>query len=223
MLGTIINTAAVIVGSGIGLMVHSRLPQKIQTIVFQGIGITTGVLGVSMALKTQNFLIVILSIVLGSICGQLLDIDSFIRRVTDYFTKGNSNNRATQGFMTATLLYCVGSMTILGSIEDGIGQTPTLLYTKAVMDGVTSVALASTFGIAVMFSAIPLLIYQGSITLCATWMMSVMSDQMVAEMTAVGGVMLLGLAINILEIKEIKVTNMLPSLIFAIIFAYIFN
>lgn len=221
MIGTIVNAAAVIVGSSIGLMAHSRLPEKVQTLVFQGIGLVTIMLGVSMALKTENFLIVILSIVLGSITGQLADIDKLLRKTTERLSRGKGSDRATQGFMTATLLFCVGSMAILGAIEDGLGQTPTLLYTKSVMDGITSIALAASFGVAVVFSVVPLLIYQGVITLCAVAMTSVMSEAMIAEMTAVGGIMLVGLGINILDIKEIKVTNMLPSLIFAIIFAYI--
>lgn len=221
MIGTIVNAAAVIVGSSIGLMAHSRLPEKVQALVFQGIGLVTIMLGVSMALKTENFLIVILSIVLGSITGQLADIDKLLRKTTERLSRGKGSDRATQGFMTATLLFCVGSMAILGAIEDGLGQTPTLLYTKSVMDGITSIALAASFGVAVVFSVVPLLIYQGVITLCAVAMTSVMSEAMIAEMTAVGGIMLVGLGINILDIKEIKVTNMLPSLIFAIIFAYI--
>lgn len=222
MVGTIVNAAAIVVGSSIGLLAHSRLPQKIQTIVFQGLGLVTLLLGISMALKTENFLVVVLSVVLGAIVGQWIDIDKLLRTTTERFTKGKGSDRATQGFMTATLLFCVGSMAILGAIQDGLGETPTLLYTKSVMDGFTSIAFAATFGVAVMFSALPLLLYQGALTLCAAWMMSVMSDSMVAEMTAVGGVMLVGLGLTILEIKEIKVTNMLPSLIFAIIFAYIF-
>lgn len=222
MVGTIVNAAAVVVGSVVGMLIHSRLDKRFQDIIFQAIGLVTMMLGVSMALKSNNFLVVVLSILLGAVIGELMDIDGRLRRLTERFSRGgDSGSRASQGFMTSTLLFCVGSMTILGAIEDGTGQTPTLLYTKSIMDGVSAVAFAASFGVAVMFSALPLLIYQGGLTLCAAWITGVMSEGMIDEMTAVGGVMLVGIGINVLQIKEIKVTNMLPSLIFAIIFAYI--
>lgn len=218
MLGTIVNMAAVILGSGIGMMVHSRLPQGIQKIVFQGIGLSTGIIGMSMALKTENFLVMVLSVVLGSILGQATDLERRINSITARFSKGN--DRFVQGFITATMLYCIGSMTILGAIEDGLGQYPTLLYTKSLMDGMSSVALAASFGVGVMFSAVPLLIYQGGLTLCAAWATAMMSTEMMNEMTAVGGLLLVGLALNILDIKHISIINMLPSLIFAVVLAY---
>lgn len=221
MVGTIVNAAAVVVGSVVGVLIHSRLERRFQDIIFQAIGLVTMMLGVSMALKSQNFLIVVLSVLLGSIVGELINIDKHLQRLTERFVKGDSSSRAVQGFMTSTLLFCVGSMTILGAIEDGTGHTPTLLYAKSIMDGVSAVAFAASFGVAVMFSALPLLVYQGGLTLCAAWITSVMSQGMIDEMTAVGGVMLVGIGINVLQIKEIKVTNMLPSLLFAIIFAYI--
>lgn len=224
MLGTIVNALAIVIGSGIGVLAHAHLPEKLQKMVFQGIGLITSVLGISMALKSQNFLVVVISIILGAVIGQLIDIDKWLNSIAKRFQKDTSKdneNRAMQGFVTALLLFCVGSMTILGSIEDGMGQTPTLLYTKAIMDGVGAIAFAATFGIVIMLTAIPLFLIQGTITLGAAWFMGFMNEAMISEMTAVGGVMLLGLGISILEIKEIKVTNMLPSLIFAIIFAYI--
>ena len=218
MLGTIVNAGAIIVGGAIGSMVGARLPARLQKIVFQGLGIITMTIGVSMALKTPNFLVVALSVVTGAIVGELLGIEKWLERLPRKFLKSGSASRAVEGFVTSSLLFCVGSMAILGSIEDGLGQHPTLLYTKSVMDGITTIAFAATFGIAVVFSALPVLIYQGTITLAAVWITSHLDETMIAQLTSVGGIMLVGLGLNILEIKEIKVTNMLPALLLTTLF-----
>ncbi|HCL00498.1 MAG TPA: DUF554 domain-containing protein [Candidatus Marinimicrobia bacterium] len=224
MLGTFINSGAVILGSIIGLLLHKRLPKNITTIVFQGIGLFTLFLGFTMALKTSNYLIMIFSIVIGSIIGQLLSID----RALDHFsnllkTKIRSDNeKFTDGFVTAFLLFCMGSMTILGAFEEGLGGRPNLLLAKSMLDGFSSIALSAGLGIGVIFSVIPLLIYQGGLTLFAHWLGQFFNDIVINEMSAVGGLMLIGLGINILEIKKIKVINMLPGLLVAVILAYIF-
>lgn len=234
MIGTLVNTGAVIAGSAIGLLIHSRLPQKMVNIVFQGLGLFTCAIGISMSLRSNNMLLMVVSIVIGSLIGQGLGIDKYLRRFSDYLQKKNNKktldtsgqettNRFSEGFITATMLFCIGSMSILGAIEDGMGQTPTLLYTKSIMDGISSIALASSFGIAIMFSSIPLFLYQGGLTLFASFIMRYMNDQMVADMTGVGGVLLIGLGINILKIKDINITNMLPSLIIIIILSKFFG
>lgn len=232
MVGTLVNTGAVIAGSAIGLLIHSRLPQKMVNIVFQGLGLFTCAIGISMSLRSNNMLLMVVSIVIGSLIGQGLDIDKYLRRFSDYLQKKSNKktsleqeatSRFSEGFITATMLFCIGSMSILGAIEDGTGQTPTLLYTKSIMDGISSIALASSFGIAIMFSSIPLFLYQGGLTLFAGFIMRYMSDQMVADMTGVGGILLIGLGINILKIKEINVTNMLPSLIIIVILSWFFG
>ncbi|MCD6441915.1 MAG: DUF554 domain-containing protein [Candidatus Marinimicrobia bacterium] len=224
MLGTFINTGAVILGSIIGLLLHKRLPKNITTIVFQGIGLFTLSLGFSMALKTSNYLILIFSIVIGSIIGQLLSID----RALDHFSNllktkiSTDNEKFSDGFVTAFLLFCMGSMTILGAFEEGLGGRPNLLLTKSVLDGFSSIALSAGLGVGVIFSVIPLLIYQGGLTLLAGWLGQFFNDIVINEISAVGGLMLVGLGINILEIKKIKVINMLPGLLVAVILAYLF-
>lgn len=235
MVGTLVNAGAVVVGSGLGLLIHSRLPQKIVNIIFQGIGLFTMVIGISMALRSDNMLLMVVSIVLGSIIGQAIDIDKLLRNFsgklqskysTRLVVKKDSEDTAkrfTEGLITASMLFCVGSMSILGAIEDGMGNTPNLLFTKSIMDGVSSVALASSFGICIMFSSIPLLIYQGALTLFATFLMRYMSEVMIADMTGVGGILLIGLGISILKIKDIHVINMLPSLLFIVILSYFFG
>jgi uncharacterized protein len=232
MTGTLINAGAIIAGSLIGMLIRSRLPHKVITIVFQGIGLFTMALGVSMWLKSDHFLLAILSIVAGGIIGQWIDIDKLLTQFSDFMHQKSSKskvlevpggNRFTEGIITATMLYCVGSMSILGPIEDGLGHVPTILYTKSLMDGISSIALASSFGSSIAFSAIPLLIYQGSITLFASFFAKYMDQKIIADLTSVGGVLLLGLGFNILDIKKIKVTNLLPALVVIVILSYFFG
>lgn len=222
MLGTLLNALAVIIGSIIGILIHTKLPKKLTTTAFQAIGLFTIFLGISMALKTQNFLIMIFSIVLGSLLGEILDIDSWVNRFGEYLKKklNSKESNFSEGFVTAFLLFCMGSMTILGAIEEGLGNPPNLLLSKSVLDGFSSIALASSLGIGVLFSALPLLIFQGGITLFAASLQDILTLSLINEITAVGGLLLIGLGITILEIKEIKVLNMIPSLVLAALLAY---
>ncbi len=224
MLGTITNTAAVLLGSGIGLLIHSRLPKRITTIVFQAIGLFTLLLGVSMALKTDRYLIMVFSLVLGAICGELIDLDAGFNRMSEALKRRLKigGDGFTEGLITAFFLFCVGSMTILGAFEEGLGGEPTLLMTKSVLDGFSSIALAASLGIGVLFSALPLFLVQGGLTLFAASLQDFFTPEMIDALSAVGGVLLLGLGISILEIKRIKVANLLPSLVFILLLAYIF-
>lgn len=223
MQGTLVNVAAVILGSCIGVVIHSKLPQRIIEITFQGIGLFTIVLGVTMAAKTSNFLIMIVSIVTGSVIGELLNIEKAVNSFSEKIKSKAKlkNDTFSEGFITASLLYCTGSMAILGAIEEGLGGEPHLLLAKSVLDGVASIALASSLGVGVLFSAVPLLIYQGGITVCAGSLQHVFTESIIAELTAVGGVLLVGLGIRLLEIKQIKVMNMLPSLVIVVVLAYV--
>lgn len=223
MIGTLVNIATVLAGGAIGLALGKRLSQRYIDIVFQGIGLVTIGIGISMALESRNMIISAVSIISGSLIGQWLDIekglDKFAGRLKKSFKL--STDRFNVGFITASMLYCVGSMAILGSIEDGLGEFPRLLYTKSLMDGVAAIGFAATFGVGVLFSVIPIFIYQGTITLLASYIAQFMSESMIAEMTSVGGLMLIGLGITILKIKKVNVTNMLPALLVAILMAYL--
>ncbi len=223
MLGTIVNVAAVIAGSSVGLLLKTRLPEKITAIVFQGIGLVTIFFGVAMALRSQNWVVLILSIVSGAIVGQVLDLDERMHRAGERLKKllKISNKRFTEGMVTAFLLFCMGSLTVLGALEEGMNQNPELILAKSVMDGFSSIALAAAMGIGVMFSVVPLLIYQGGITLFAGSLQNVLSEPMILEITAAGGIILLGMGINILEIKKIQVLNLLPALVMAVVFYYL--
>jgi hypothetical protein len=224
MIGTLINAGTVIVGSCLGLWLHTRLPRRITVIAFQVIGLFTLFVGFSMALKTANFLIMIFSGVIGAIIGELCKIDLGI----DRFGEGikvhlkSQNDKFSEGFVTAFLLFCMGSMTILGAFEEGLGDKPNLLLAKSLLDGFSSMALAAGLGVGVLLAVIPLLIYQGGLTLLAGLLGNVLTAPVVNEMTAVGGLLLIGLGLTILEIKTIKVINMLPALVVAVILAAIF-
>ena len=224
MQGTLINVLAVIIGSLAGLIIHSRLPRKITTITFQGIGLFTIFLGINMASKTNELLLMIFSIVIGSIIGEVIDIDQYITKFSEYLKSKikSKNTKFSEGFITAFLLFCMGSMTILGTIEEGLGGEPRLLLAKSVLDGFSSIALAASLGIGVLFSAVPLLIYQGGLTLFAGLIGNSFNDVIIIELSAVGGLLLIGLGLNILEIKKLKIANMLPSLVIVVILAYFF-
>jgi uncharacterized membrane protein YqgA involved in biofilm formation len=224
MLGTIVNVGAVIVGSIIGLVIHTKLPKRIITIVFQGIGLFTIFIGIKMALKTDYLLIMVFSIVIGSVLGELINIEKGINNLSEYLKRKIklSSDKFSEGLITAFLLFCLGSMTIIGAIEEGLGNRPTLLLTKSLMDGFSSIALTASLGIGVIFSAIPLLIYQGGLTIFANNLQNFFTQVMINELTAVGGILLIGLGINILEILKLRISNMLPSLIIVIILVLIF-
>ena len=225
MIGTIVNVLTVILGSTIGVLIHTNLPHNIKKILFQGIGLFTLYLGVSMYLKSEYLMIIIFSLVLGVISGELIDLESRIESLGNQLKKkfsGDNQQRFTEGMITAFLLFCMGSMTILGAFEEGLQGHPNLLLAKSLLDGVSSIALSATFGIGVMFSVIPLLIYQGGLTLLAGALKDIMTNPIINEMTATGGVLMLGLALDILGIKKIKTLNMLPAIVFAVILALIF-
>ena len=224
MEGTLINAGAVILGSVAGLLIHSRLPKNLIKIVFQGIGLFTLFLGINMATKTSNFLIMIFSIVIGSIIGELLDIDKAVNRFGDWLKKRikSKNDKFSEGFITSFLMFCMGSMTILGAFEEGLGGEPNLLLAKSMLDMFSSIILSASLGIGVIFSVIPLIIYQGGLTLFAGSLTGFFTDPIINELTAVGGLLLIGLGLNILDIKSIKILNMIPSLIIVVILSYFF-
>jgi uncharacterized membrane protein YqgA involved in biofilm formation len=224
MIGTLVNVATVVTGSLIGLLFKSRLPERYVKIFFQVIGLFTLYLGISMALKSTHILQMVFSLILGAVIGEALHLDRGIEKLAGRVKKRfkNKNERFTDGLLTAFLLYCVGSLTILGALREGMTGDAHLLFVKSLMDGVSSVALASGLGVGVLFSAVPLLIFQGGITLLAMWLGDFFPAVMITELSAVGGVLLLGLGIDILGVKKIKVINMLPALVVIIVLLWLF-
>ncbi len=225
MTGTLVNVAAIIVGGSIGIIFRKKLPQKTIDVVFQGIGLVTFAIGISMFLKSQWLIVVVLSILVGGITGGLLQLNTRIQQSSNRFRekfKGTGENFA-EGVTTSFLLFCMGAMTILGAIDEGLGNGSELLFTKSLMDGFASVALAAALGIGVIFSIVPLFIYQGSLTLLAIYLGSFFDTAIINELSATGGVLLCGLGLNILNVTKIKVMDLLPAIIYALIFAYIYS
>ncbi|MCK4568758.1 MAG: DUF554 domain-containing protein [Bacteroidales bacterium] len=222
-MGTLINVAAIIIGSLIGLLIQRKLPKKIITIIFQVMGLFTLVLGISMSMKTEHYLVVIGSLVAGAVIGEWIDLDKYMNRWSDKLKKRlrMGNDKFSDGMITAFLLYCMGAMTILGAIEEGVEGSYDILLMKSLMDGVSSVALAAGLGIGVMFSVIPLLVYQGGLTLFSSFISDHFTDVIINDLSATGGILLIGLGINILEIKHLKILNMVPALVIVVILSYL--
>jgi uncharacterized protein len=222
MTGTFLNIATVLIGGTLGLLFGARLPERLKSTVIAGMGLFTGAVGIQMFLKTQNPLYVLGGLLIGSLLGEWWRIEDGLQSLGGWLEKHiyrkqetdlEKENRFIRGFLTASLLFCVGPMTILGSIQDGLTGNYQLLAIKSVLDGFAALAFASSLGPGVLFSALVILVYQGGISLLAAQLNSIVTDPMMAEMTAVGGVILVGIAISsLLEIKKIRVGNFLPAL-----------
>lgn len=219
LLGTVINVAAIAFGTVIGLMLRQRLPERINSIAIQGLGLVTALIGIKMMITTENILIVLVSAVIGGILGELLRIetklDTFGARVEAKLSK--EGGTFAKAFVTSSLLYCVGPMAIVGALQDGLTGDFSILLTKSGLDGIASVAFASTLGIGVLFSTLPVAAYQGGITIAASMLEPFVSSSIVNEMTATGGLLILGIALNILQVTKIKVGNLLPAILVAAI------
>lgn len=226
MKGTLVNAAAVILGSGVGLALKQGIPEKYQNTLIHGMSLAVGVIGLQMALKTQNVLIVILGIAVGAIIGEALNIDGGLNKIGEWLSEklsgpeeaGKSN--IGRGFVTASLVYCIGAMAVVGSIQDGLTGDTSILYAKSLLDGIISVVFTSSMGIGVAFSSVSVLIYQGLITQLAGFFSAVLSEQVVTELTATGGILIVGVSILMLEIKNIKLANLLPAIPAAAVIAY---
>jgi len=220
--GTAINVGTVIAGTVAGLALRRKMPDRISHTVVQGIGIFTLFIGISMALETKNVLIALFSIAIGSVIGTAMDIEGWLERTASRldarFARCESGGLA-RGFIAASLLFCVGPMAVLGSIQDGLTGDYRILVTKAIMDGFCSIAFAATLGAGVALSAGAILIYQGGLTLAATAIKGFLTDAAVREMTATGGLLIVGIGIDMLGIKKIHVANMLPAIAAALVLA----
>lgn len=219
MTGTLLNIATVLIGGVIGLLFGARIPDQLKSTVISGMGLFTAAMGLQMFLNTENPLIVLGALLIGTLLGEWWKIEEGLQNLGKFleqrFSKEgeDGSNKFVRGFLTASLLFCVGPMTILGSIQDGLTGDYNLLAVKSVLDGFASLAFASTLGIGVMFSTIIILVYQGGISVLAAQLDAIVTPSMMNELTATGGVILLGLAISsLLEIKKIRVGNMLPGL-----------
>ena len=216
-LGTAINVVAVLVGGGVGTLAGAWLPRRMRETAMQGIGLVTLLIGVQSFLEFDNPLVPLVSVVIGLVIGEALNIEGALERFGDYlqarFSKGESP--VSRAFVTTSLLFCVGPLTVLGSLEDGLTGDYGLLVLKSALDLVASLSFASVLGWGVLLSAGTVLVVQGTLTLSAGLLEEVVTEQMVLAMTATGGVLILGLGLMLLELKEVRVANMLPALLIA--------
>ena len=219
LLGTIVNGICIIIGALLGKVLH-RIPEKMKVTVMHGIGLVVIVLGLQMGFKSGNFLIVILSIVVGAVLGEWWALDDRLNSLGAWLEKkiGSSGEGSiSQGFVTATLIFVIGAMAVIGALDSGIRGEHDVLYTKAIIDGFTALILTTTLGIGVIFSAIPVVLYQGLIALFATQIDRVvpeeLMDMFIMEMTAAGGVMIFAIGLNLVGLTKIRVANLLPGII----------
>lgn len=216
MIGTLVNVVAVVVGSLLGLLLRKGFPEKMKQTVTTGMGLCVILIGMQGALTTQNVLLVILSVVLGSILGSALKIEERLDKLglslQKKFAAKDGNDNFAKGFVNATLIYCVGAMAIVGSIDSGLRGNHDTLFAKSLLDGVMSIALASTMGIGVMLSAVAVLIYQGGIALLAQLVEPLLTNAMITEMSAVGGVLIMAIGFNLFRKEHLPVGDMLPSI-----------
>ena len=213
--GTLFNVVTVILGSSLGLFFKKIISPELNKKIFFVMGLFTIVLGLSMAIETTSFILMFLSIVFGTLIGEDWNLDCAIQRLTENIKRriNIKDDNFSDGLVTAFLLFCIGSMTIVGSIDEGLGKAPDILYTKGVMDGISSIILASTFGIGVLFSVVPMFIFQGGITLAVFYYKDFLPIELIDHVSAVGGVLIIAIGFKILGYKKINPTNMLPSLL----------
>jgi hypothetical protein len=219
-LGTIVNVAAIVGGSVVGIVGGHRLPERIRETAFQGVGLVVLVLGIQQALVTRNFAFPLAAVVLGGLIGELLAIEARLEGLGELLRRrvardAGGGSRFVDGFVSATLIFCVGPLTILGSISDGLGKGAQLLFIKSALDGTVSVVLASTLGIGVAVSAVAVLVVQGAMTLAASGLHAILSDRMITEITATGGILIVAIGLRLLDIKRLRVGNFLPALVIA--------
>ncbi|WP_461209399.1 DUF554 domain-containing protein [Desulfocurvus sp. DL9XJH121] len=222
-LGSVVNVAAIVAGGLVGLMAGNRLPERMRSIVFTGLGLCVLVIGMQMALATRNPLIMVFSVVLGCVTGEFLRLEDRLAALGDRLKArfGSSDARFTEGFVSASVLFCIGSMAILGSFDEGLRGDHTILFTKSILDGFASVAFAAALGVGVLFSCLPVFIYQAGLTALATVLQPWLSQSMMTELTATGGVLILGIGVSVLELRRIPLTNFLPALVFAPLLAWL--
>lgn len=225
MLGTVVNAAAIAVGALVGNLLRGGFPEKYKSVIMQGVSLVVILIGLSMALQSENILVLTLSIVSGGLLGEALRIEERLSGLGDKLEArfsaagGRAGSLFTKGFVTAGLVFCVGAMSIMGALEGGLTGKHTTLFIKAIIDGVAAVVFASTMGVGVAFSSLPVFLYQGAIAAAAVHVKPFLTDAMIAGMTSTGGLLIFGIGINLLTGKQmIRVGNLLPAIFLSILF-----
>lgn len=221
-MGAIVNSVLIIIGSLFGLLMGQRIPERLNKALMQGIGLVVLTIGITGAIQGQNSLVMILSMVFGILIGEGIDIHAYVNRLVDWvskkFTKNDEENTFSQGFLSATMLFCIGSMAIVGSLESGLIGDNSTLYTKSILDGVSAILFSSTLGIGVALSSVPVLIYQGALILFSQLLAPLLHDAVILEITTIGSVLLIGMGLNLLEITNIEIMNFIPAIFLPILF-----
>lgn len=224
MIGTLLNVATVLAGGLLGTRLGARLPERMRETVLHGLGLVTLTIGAHLTLETENILIVLGSILVGAVLGEWWGLEERLQALGAWLQKKAQGGQAVgarppstfvQGFVTASLVFCVGPMTVLGSLQDGLAGDYSLLAIKSVLDGFAALAFASSLGIGVVFSALTILVYQGTLTLLAGQVQTLLTPPMIAEMTATGGVLIIGIGLLLLELKRIRLASFLPAILVA--------
>lgn len=242
MLGTVVNSIAIIVGSMLGLFIKGGIPERISNTIMNGLALCILYIGISGSFEGENTMVTIVCMALGGFIGELMNIDDKLNKLGDYIemkvrkksnldtqdeicidategivTESISNNSISKGFVYASLIFCVGAMAVVGSLESGLQGNHGTLFAKSILDGISSIIFTASLGIGVMFSAAAVLIYQGIITLCAGFLSGVLSSAVISAMTAIGSLIIVGLGLNMLDATKIKVANLLPAIFIPII------
>lgn len=222
MLGTIVNCLAIIGGCIIGLIIKGGIPEKISNTIMNGIALCVLYIGISGSFEGKNTLITIISMATGALLGELLDIDKRLNQLGEFiqskFSKNGKQDSIAEGFVSSSLLFCVGAMAVVGALESGLTGNYETLFAKSVLDGISSIIFTASLGIGVIFSAVSVFLYQGIITIGASFLSGILSDSVVSCMTATGSLLIVGLGLNMLKATNIKVANLLPALFIPILF-----
>ena len=225
MLGTLINTFAILLGGGIGLFIKDGIKEKYKTIIMEGVSLAVLFIGAVGAIKglldpQSHPILFIISLAIGGIIGEWIDIQGKLQKSGDFFQKkiGRNSGLISQGFVSASLIFCVGTMAILGAFESGLQGNHNTLFVKSILDGITSLILASTLGFGVLLSALSVLLYQGSLTLLAGFVQPYITNDMMREISIVGGILIFSLGLTMLDIKKIKTGNFLPAILIPVIY-----
>ena len=225
-LGTLINTATVLTGGVVGLVIGDRIPDRIRTIVVQVIGLVTLGIGLGDVLKTQNIVFPLVGMVIGGVIGELLAIEQRLEKFAELmrrrFARNQEPGKFINGFVTATLLFCVGPLTILGAMQDATGEIPQLFIIKGTLDGFMNVIFGAIYGVGAIFSALSIFVVQGSLTIGGTALDSLLNDRMRTELFAAGGLAVMAISLNLLEIKKIRLASLLPGLVVTPLLVWLF-
>lgn len=221
MTGTLVNTGAIVAGGLIGVSVGRRLPERVKTIMVQALGLSVVLVGIQMALAVTDLIVTIGCMLAGAVTGEVIRIEQRIERLGEWLRERTRSDSSTfaEGFMAASVLYLTGAMMIVGSIQDGTVGDPTTLYVKALLDGVIAIPLASTLGIGVAFSALSVFVVQGSVTLLAANLLFMQEQTVLTAVTATGGLLIVGIGLNLLNVTKIPIGNFLPAILYAIAWA----